>query len=1230
MKCFCWNVRGLNGESRQLAVNRWIFANRPLLGGFLETRVKQDNLQDLMNHSFPGWKFDANYSNVADNGRIVVIWNPILSVVTYLKTDQLMLCGVFNPSSNQSFTVAFIYAYNRRVDRISLWNQIKDLASSSLLRNSPWLLLGDFNQFLSVSEIYSLIPNPVSLLGMNEFQECLTTSDLFDLSFRGCLFTWTNKSPSNPKSRKLDRALINESWQDSFPDSNAFFDAPGSSDHSPCLVTITSSTSRRKSRFNFFNFFVTHPDYARLMQAAWQGPVISGEPLFKLYQRLRAAKFCCKSLNQSSFSNIQARTRESFERLESIQRQVLVRPSQELFVEEQEARTIWLQLASAEESFFKQKSRIRWLDEGDANTWFFHKSVKANLSKNIIHFLLDDSNHRIYDPSQLKVLAINYYVSLLGVLDSSVQPLSIAAIQHIHPFRCNSSLASQLSAIPSNNEIRDSVFGLPKNKAPGPDGFTAEFFTSSWDLVGMDLISAVKDFFINKSLPRQVNATVISLIPKVTGAASLSDFRPISLCNTVYKVISRILASRLKSITPEAVQRNQVGFINGRVLCENVLLAAELVTDFHKDGPITRGCLQIDISKAYDSVNWNFISNILQAFELPEIFVSWVMKCITSPYYSIALNGELVGFFPGKKGLRQGDPISSPLFVLAMDILSKNLDLATNVDIFKPHPQCKDPLITHLSFADDVLVFFDGSQRSLQGIMDVLSTFQTTSGLGLNLSKTCLFLDGNNSVLSREMAASFGLTQGSLPVRYLGLPLLPHKLRPQDYQPLIDRVTSRISSWTSRHLSFAGRLQLIRSVIFGIINFWSASFPLPKGCFETLERLCNAFLWSGAPTSARGAKVSWDSMCSPKSAGGLGLRRLNDLNQIFGLKLIWLLFAANGSLWVAWLQKVIIKDKPFWTSDFQRTGSWIWRRLMKLRSLARPFVYCQVQSGTTASFWQDNWTNLGPLIDLTGANGPRVTGISILASVSQSCNADGWLIPRGRHPLLCLLRACLPMNFPIISSLEPDLYLWRNSLNEPPGAFSTSKTWLSLHPPPPSVNWQSSVWFPERIPKHAFIIWLSIRDRLTTRDRLRSWGLNVPSECLLCALGVENRAHLFFNCVFSSEVWQSFFSHEALSPPSLFVDIVSWVRSSFQNGNLKSICKLILHAVVYCLWRERNARLHTLISKSAPVLIKEIQVIIRAKLAGVDRKALLRRTSSTIQQSVRETYLSTWFRFFQH
>jgi len=227
-------------------------------------------------------------------------------------------------------------------------------------------------------------------------------------------------------------------------------------------------------------------------------------------------------------------------------------------------------------------------------------------------------------------------------------------------------------------------------------------------------------------------------------------------------------------------------------------------------------------------------------------------------------------------------------------------------------------------------------------------------------------------------------------------------MKPHDYQPLLDKIFYRFTSWTARHLSFAGRLQLLKLVIYSSINFWASFFILPNKCLLKLEQMCNAFLWKGAPNSSRGAKIAWDIVCSEKSCGGLGLRRLTTWNTVLGLKLIWLLFPAGGSLWVFWMRYNVLGQRNFWTLNSTTSDSWIWRRLCKLREVARPFVVCDVGSGVTAKFWHDNWSGHGPLIDLVGPLGPQTVGLPIDNVVRDALRNMSWWIDssRSRSPII--------------------------------------------------------------------------------------------------------------------------------------------------------------------------------------------------------------------------------------
>lgn len=259
-----------------------------------------------------------------------------------------------------------------------------------------------------------------------------------------------------------------------------------------------------------------------------------------------------------------------------------------------------------------------------------------------------------------------------------------------------------------------------------------------------------------------------------------------------------------------------------------------------------------------------------------------------------------------------------------------------------------------------------------------------------------------------------------------------------------------------------------------------------------------------------------------------------------------------------------------------------------------------------------------------------VTGIPLSSSVAQASSNGVWALPRGRHQVVRLLRQALTHDPPSPENTLPDLYLWKNDLNGPPGLFSASKTWASLHPSPPPVAWHKTVWFKERIPKQAFIVWILMWDRLSTRDKLINWGISVPPECILCGNLPESSSHLFFECSYSTEVWQSFFTHPTLSPPTSYSAALFWLRGCSSNSKLKAICHLLYQSTIYSIWRERNSRMHSGTPKPSHIIRKDIITLMRAKLAGLDqatsrsiRRQLVRRDQG------QESFLYTWFRFIQ-
>ena len=409
----------------------------------------------------------------------------------------------------------------------------------------------------------------------------------------------------------------------------------------------------------------------------------------------------------------------------------------------------------------------------------------------------------------------------------------------------------------TEEEIRETIFHMKANKAPGPYEFSIEFFKATWPIVGKEVVAVIQGFFISGLLLKEVN--ILNLVPKKINPSAMGDFRPISCCIVIYKCITKIISNRMLPLLGDLVSMNQSAFIPSRSIAENVLLAQEMVRNYHKGIGNPRCTFKIDLMKAYDSVNWEFMINCLQCFGFPKKFLCWIKECITSPRFSVCLNGTLVGYFEGKKGLRQGDPSSPYLFVLVMEVFSRLMTMSTGPDSgFKFHPKCLKLKLTHLCFSDDLLIFSKASLSSINVIKAVLVEFEELSGLKANPSKSSFYCSGISKRVKHTLLNELQMKEGYLPVRYHGVPLISSRLSSTDCRVLFDRITGRIDSWLSRNLSYAGRLQLLS--IYSLQVYWTGIFILLKKVVKSIEHKFNRFLWNGKDVKVAKAKLAWNDV----------------------------------------------------------------------------------------------------------------------------------------------------------------------------------------------------------------------------------------------------------------------------------------------------------------------------------------------------------------------------------
>lgn len=268
----------------------------------------------------------------------------------------------------------------------------------------------------------------------------------------------------------------------------------------------------------------------------------------------------------------------------------------------------------------------------------------------------------------------------------------------------------------SKDEIKRAAFELGSLKSPGPDGYPGFFFQSFWDKVGNEVCGAVKRFFSNGFFLRKLNNTNITLIPKVFCPKALGQFRPISLCNFAMKVITKVMANRLKSILQEIISPNHSAFFLGHLIQDNIIVAHE-VFHFLKMKKGTGGfmALKLDFNKAYDGVEWDFVEALMNKMGFHATWVNWVMQCISNVKFTIMVNGKARVQVRPKRGLRQGDPLSPYLFVLVKDVLSKMISKACEekqLSGARFNRNC--PTLSHSFFADDALLFSKLKYRTVK------------------------------------------------------------------------------------------------------------------------------------------------------------------------------------------------------------------------------------------------------------------------------------------------------------------------------------------------------------------------------------------------------------------------------------------------------------------------------------------------------------------------------------
>lgn len=451
------------------------------------------------------------------------------------------------------------------------------------------------------------------------------------------------------------------------------------------------------------------------------------------------------------------------------------------------------------------------------------------------------------------------------------------------------------------------------------------------------MIDAVLHFLNGNDILDSWNDTLVTLIPKPVNPMLMKEFRPISLCNVCYKILSRAITNRLRPVLSKIIDEFQSAFIPGWQITDNIIVGFEAIHWMRnrKSGKTGWAALKLDMSKAYDRVEWDFLQRLMNRLGFADEWIEKIMRCVRSVKYYFRINQEVVGPIIPNRGLRQGDPLSPYLFVLCSQGLSAIINsyeargLIRGVRIAS---SC--PTISHMFFADDSLVFFKASTEEGLRIKECLHLYEKASGQLINYDKSALsFSPNTNAILVDAIKMILTIPVVHRHDFYLGLPTVYLKSRRLQFRYLVEKVDKRTQGWGHKYFSVGGKEVLIKSILQSIPSYAMSCFRIPKSVCEEIERICANFWWGIENGKRKMHWRSWDFLCKPKSMGGLGFRKMDEFNRALLANQFWRLVQNPTSL-----AAKVLKGRYFRHGDIMNAGignnpSFIWRSLIWSRKL---------------------------------------------------------------------------------------------------------------------------------------------------------------------------------------------------------------------------------------------------------------------------------------------------------
>ena len=815
-------------------------------------------------------------------------------------------------------------------------------------------------------------------------------------------------------------------------------------------------------------------------------------------------------------------------------------------------------LLKYQNEYWRKRCTIRYFRFADENTKLFQSLATERYRHNAIA-MLRVGEVEIHDHVGKEGVLFNTYKDRLGSSKPTSMKFDLSRI-----IRRIDGL-DQLSAPFSTDEIDVVIKEMPNDRAPGPDGFNGCFLKKCWQIIKSDFYDLCHAFHAGGLDITSISEGYITLIPKISSPETANDFRPITLLNCCLKVITKILANRLQKVILKIIHRNQYGFIKGRTIQDCLAWSYEYIHQCHSSGREIV-LLKLDFAKAFDTIEHAPMLDIMKHMGFDDRWLGWMETIFGSGVSSVLLNGVPGRKFKCKCGVRQGDPLSPMIFVLAADLLQAAINDAYTQGLLElPIPRENAGDFPVVQYADDTILVMQACPTQAARMKLILEDYAASVGLKINFHKSTLIPINADHQHASGLAGVFGCSVGTLPFTYLGLPMGTTRPSVLDLMPLVHSVERKTSTALSL-MSSGAKLTLVNSVITSMLIYAMCTIKLHPKVVEHLDKLRRYCLW--AKNSDDGIKANslaaWELVCRPKRCGGLGVIDIKIQNAALLLKYLFKFYNREDVPWVQLVWEAYYPNKVPHATELM--GSFWWKDVMQLSGTFRGVARVIPGDGCSSLFWKDVWfSDTGSALmdthprafsyalneDDSVARVLRTTDPAMIFSLPLSAQAREEIreIQQGSS------HVCLEYGSPDVWVCDLGRYSSKKYYNH---CFKQVKA-------DEAFGW---LWKSKCPIKFKMFGWLLMVDRLNTRNMLKRRHFAVAGgnyTCMLCQNPPEETVeHLFFECPFAKQCW----SKVGLTWPGgtnrlaiLHGGRESWRRPLFMD---------IFLLAAWSLWMERN------------------------------------------------------------